>query len=403
MSAPVGTGPARILVLDGHSPAALAFTRSLGRAGHWIAVGSNTGIGAPAEVSRYCKLSFRYPVPSEDAAGFIDAVLDFVRQNAIELIVPATDWTVAPLSRNREKFAGVSQLALGPDSALEFAADKFRTVELARELGIAVPETALVRSVSDLKEAVRSFPVVVKDRFSARWEGNRAVLGSVAYAYSAEDLKEKVERRLRAAGDVLVQQFVFGSGVGYSCMVAGDGIYAPFMWLRIRETDPRGSGSSARKSIPLAPAISGPSAELLKRIGLQGIGMVEFKQPPSGPPVLMEINARPWGSMQLAISSGVDYPNYLAGWMLTGELPGKKIDYKTGVVCRRMVSELTHLEHVYHGKPAGWPGDYPKLLPTMIKIAAPWYPGMCYDDVWLSDLRPGLAGLSQWFRSRSGR
>ena len=33
-------------------------------------------------------------------------------------------------------------------------------------------------------------------------------------------------------------------------------------------------------------------------------------------------------------------------------------------------------------------------------MAVPWLPGMCYDDVWLSDLRPGMAGIRRWFQTR---
>ena len=101
-------------MLDGHSPAALAVTRSLGRAKHLVAVGSNLGLDAPAASSRYCRLSFKHPVPSEDVSGFLEAVLQFAHQNAIELIIPVTDWTVLPLSKHRERFEGVCRVALGP-------------------------------------------------------------------------------------------------------------------------------------------------------------------------------------------------------------------------------------------------------------------------------------------------
>ena len=395
---------ARILVLDGHTAAALAFTRSLGRAQHWVAVGSNLGIDAPAEVSRYCRLSVRYPVPSEDAFAFVETVLRFARENTIDLIVPVSDWTVLPMAKYRDRFEGVARLALGPHAALEFASDKFKTVSLAREMGIAVPETILVRSIEDLGAAAKfDFPVVVKDRFSARWEGNRAILGSVAYAYSPDDLKQKVALRLKAAGDVLVQQFVTGEGIGFSCLVTEENVCLPFMWLRIREVDPRGSGSSARRSIPLSPEIADASSALVKRGGLRGIGMVEFKRPASGPPVLMEINARPWGSLQLPISSGVDYPTHLLKWLLDGTLPPREIKYRTDITCRRLISELTHLEHTFRGAASGWPVPYPSFFRTLLKISVPWYPGMRYDDVWFSDPRPGVAGLAQWLRARWDR
>jgi predicted ATP-grasp superfamily ATP-dependent carboligase len=394
---------ARILVLDGHSAAALAFTRALGRAKHWVAVGANQGNHAPAGSSRYCCLNVSYPVPSENVSAFIQAVLKHARENAIDLIIPMTDWTVLPLSRYREQFKGVSDLAVGPHSALEFAADKFRTISLARELGIPVPETSLIQSLDELhhKAGDFDFPVVVKDRFSMRWEEKKAIPGSVSYAYSLNDLRQKVELRLKQAGDVMVQQFVPGEGIGFSCMAVEEKLYLPFMWLRVRETDPRGSGSSARRSIPMSPQVREFSSALVKRVGFQGISMVEFKRPPNGgPPVLMEINARPWGSLQLPISCGIDYPSYLVGWFLEGKLPPSEIEYKQNIMCRRFVSELTHLENTFRGAPPGWPMSYPSFARTLLKILVPWYPGMRYDDFWLSDPRPGIAGLANWFRSR---
>jgi predicted ATP-grasp superfamily ATP-dependent carboligase len=121
------------------------------------------------------------------------------------------------------------------------------------------------------------FPVVVKDRFSARWLGKRAVLGSVTYAYSQDDLRQKVEQRLGEAGDVLVQEFVAGTGIGFASLAVDETPHLPFQWLRIREVDPRASGSSARKSVPVTHEFFEFSRALITRIGFQGISMVEFK------------------------------------------------------------------------------------------------------------------------------
>jgi len=390
---------ARVLVLDGHSAASLAITRSLGRAKYWVAVGSNRGIDAPVELSRYRRLSMRYPVPTEDASGFVETVLEFARKNEIELIIPVTDLTIAPLSKNRNQFQGVSRLALGPHAAIEVAADKFRTICLARELQIPVPETILVSSVDELDRVAANwdFPVVVKDRFSVRWKGNRAVLGSVVYAYSVEDLKWKVGHRLDEAGDVLIQRFVAGAGVGFSCLAAEGNVCLPFMWLRIRETDPRGSGSSAQRSIPLEAGVQEASSALVGRAGVRGICMVEFKRPYNGnPAVLMEINARPWGSLPLPIACGIDYPVLWVEWLLTAKLPPARTEYKDGITCRHLVNELTHLEHTWHGTPRGWPLPYPGFLQTLLKVLVPWHPSMRYADIWVRDPAPGLAGLGSW-------
>jgi predicted ATP-grasp superfamily ATP-dependent carboligase len=392
----------KILVLDGHSPAALAFTRSLGRAGYWVAVGSNRGIFAPASLSKYCRAKLEYPISTDEAREFAHAVLQFVQANQIELVVPITDWTTVPISCHRELFESVCKLALPSHGALELASDKYATIELARSLNVPVPETYLVRDSGDL-DALPAFayPVVVKDRSSARWFGNRAVFGSVSYAYSRDDLFRRVKQRLGEAGDVLIQKFAAGAGVGFSCFALNGEIYLPFQWLRIREVDPRGSGSCLRRSMPLDPDLLEHSRQLITKAGFQGLAMVEYKRSREDHrPILMEINGRPWGSIQLAIASGIDYPRYLIEWCLENKLPPSRIEYNQRITCRRMVGELGHLQNVRRGKPHGWPLKYPNFWLSAAKIAMPWYPGMRYDDLSLDDPRPGWAGIKNWFGVR---
>jgi predicted ATP-grasp superfamily ATP-dependent carboligase len=279
------------------------------------------------------------------------------------------------------------------------AADKYQTVELARRQGIPVPRTWLVNSANELGSlSGLSFPLVVKDRFSMRWRDGRGTPGSVSYAFREAELRNIVDRRLRAAGDVLVQEFVAGTGVGFSLFIIPDEIFVPFQWERIREVDPRGSASSARKSVPPDPSLLDRSHRLLQSIGFLGIAMVEYKIS-SNEAVFMEINGRPWGSIGLAIASGIDYPRYFVDWYLQGTLPPHSIAYKD-VTCRRLVSELTHLSNVRRGKRENWPGEYPEFWSTLARVAIPWYPGMCYDDLWISDPRPGLAQLWNWFQVR---
>ena len=392
----------KVLILDGHSAAALAFTRSLGRAGHWVAVGSNRGIFAPATLSRYCKLKFEHPISTDDTKAFADSVVEFVRQNSIELVIPITDWTTLPLAHSQSRFENICPVALPSLQSLEWACDKYQTVEFARSLGIPVPQTWLIRSAEDVTVIPDlSFPIVVKDRFSMRWVNDRPVFGSVEYAYSRESLLQKARARLQQAGDVLVQEFVAGVGIGFSCFATKDGALLPFQWQRIREVDPRGSGSSSRKSVEVDPQIADFSRALIAKLGFRGIAMVEYKKEANtGRPVLMEVNGRPWGSIQLAIASGVDYPRYVADWYLKGVLPPAEIAFKKGITCRRMVGELTHLDNLRHGAPPQWPVPYPSFWPSLLKIGVPWYPGMRYDDLWLSDPRPGVAGLLNWFGMR---
>ena len=367
-----------------------------------MAVGANRGLFAAAKVSRYCRQTLDYPVSTSEPEAFVDSILEFVKAERVDLVMPVTDWTLGPLAAERHRFNGLCRMAMPAHRAVELVSDKFRTVELAQEIGIGVPKTHLIRGLEDLSASREiGVPVVVKDRFSVRWIQQKAVFGSVSYAYSPDDLAQKVRDRLQKAGDVLVQEFVPGQGIGFSGFVAGGKTFLPLQWLRVREVDPRGSGSSARRSIPLDDGLVSRSQRLISQLGFEGIVMAEYKRTADGRLRLMEINGRPWGSIGLPFACGIDYGRYLIDWWLEGKLPPEKIAYRTNLLCRRAVSELTHLSNIRGGRPANWPASYPAFWPTLVRMAIPWHPGMCYDDVWISDMRPGIAGLMNWFQVRA--
>jgi predicted ATP-grasp superfamily ATP-dependent carboligase len=395
----------RIFILDGHSCAALAFTRSLGGAGHQVFVGADHESFAAASFSRYCQRFFRYsPAPMKPEV-FTEEIISICRREEIDLLVPMTDWTMVPISRVKGRFPPGCAVALPPDEAMVAAADKYRTVELARSLGIPVPRTELVSSVAELERLTDlSFPVVVKDRYSIRWTATGGVSGSVRYAYDRDELSRIVSERFAIVQDVLLQEFVHGAGLGLSGFVTSAELRIPFEWKRIREINPCGSASSARRSVALENDVMQYSEKLLLALGFRGLAMVEFKrEAATGRAVLMEVNGRPWGSMQLCIFSGIDFPKFLAKFNLQNELPPERLNFKTGVTCRWLLGDLVHLRNVTAGRPTGWPGDFPGGFSTAMNVAVPWYPGLRYEDFAANDPKPGLEGLKNWFRQRLAR
>jgi hypothetical protein len=84
--------------------------------------------------------------------------------------------------------------------------------------------------------------------------------------------------------------------------------------------------------------------QLLDALGYDGAAMVEFKlNSTTGEYVLMEINARLWGSVQLAIDAGVDFPSALVHLAMGEPLPDGT-PFRAGV---RSVWELGELDHLW--------------------------------------------------------
>ncbi len=76
--------------------------------------------------------------------------------------------------------------------------------------------------------------------------------------------------------------------------------------------------------------------------------MVEFKVSADGTPYLMEVNARFWGSLQLAVDAGVDFP-WLLYQLATDRDLGSVNGYAVGVKSRWLWGDFKRLCKVLAG------------------------------------------------------
>lgn len=392
-----------ILLLDGHSPASLAFTRSLARAGIRVTVGAASP-DAPARFSRFCVQFLLYPSPMEDPEAFRQWLFEILSRCQFDLLIGTTDQTLLLLDEWRELLSSRVKVPLPAREGFRIACDKAKTLKQAQELGLAVPPTCFIQSEEEFDHATNTLrpPFVIKPRSSiGLWQGQRFRL-SVAYAFNKDALRQKYFALHRFSPWPLLQSYVVGSGMGCFFLIRDGEILARFLHRRIRDEDPTGSGSSLRISVAPDPTLMKASEQLLRVIGADGLVMVEYRVGADGTPYLMEINPRPWGSMQLAVESGVDFP--LLWYRAVTEQPVEVIhSYRQGVVCRHLSGDLRHLESVLLGPPLGWSLDFPKRLPTLLKFLKFWGPNLCYDGFAAGDWRPGLAELRNYFIELGGR
>src|SRR5205085_4809084 len=125
----------------GNENQAVAAVRSLARDGHAVSVGADTA-WSKAGWSRWCADRFRYPAPQTDAAAFVSRIaLEAARQPGT-LVLPMTERTTLPLSRERNRIAAAGgRLVLPPHDTVLQAFDKESTTRLAESIGLAVPRT----------------------------------------------------------------------------------------------------------------------------------------------------------------------------------------------------------------------------------------------------------------------
>jgi predicted ATP-grasp superfamily ATP-dependent carboligase/thymidylate kinase len=387
-------GQARVLVTDASRGSAVSVIRSLGRRGmHVVAADSNAR--SPGFSSRYTAERLRYPPPDESPEEMVEALLAAARAHRIDLIVPTTDETILPLAAARERFEGVSKLALPSAEALATSLDKMATAELAATLGIPLPRTKLVSTADEAVSAAAElgWPVVLKPRFS-RILRRRIERYAASYAADERALAEEM-RLLEGRCDVLLQEYCAGEAHGVELLAHEGRPLAAFQHRRLREVPITGGASSFRESVELDPLLFSYSSRLLAALEWTGLAMVEFKVGPTGPR-LMELNGRIWGSLPLAVKSGVDFPAGLVDVCL-GNVPsadeGPDTSYAVGVRSRNLGLEVVWIgSTLRQARP--YPGvPTPRRRQAVAAALRLVYPGDGFDILAREDLRPGLVEL----------
>jgi predicted ATP-grasp superfamily ATP-dependent carboligase len=391
-----GVTSAPVLVTDAGRGSALAFLRSLGRAGYPV-IAADADPRSPGFRSRHVQGRLVYPDPRREPQRFALALRDAVRERDVRLVVPVTDETLLPLAQARKHFEGLCALAIPEPSALEAVTDQWRTLEWAERLSIATPRTHLVCTAAEALTAAEDLPApyVLKPRRSRRLHDAGIESFEVAYARDQAELAAAMHR-FEGRCDVLLQELVRGAGVGVEVLADAGRPLAVFQHRRLRELPVHGGRSSLREGVALDPSLYAASARLLGALEWTGLAMVEWKLAERGP-VLMEINGRVWGSLPLAVASGVDFPRLLAELVLLGR-PGAETapatSYATGVRMRNLELELRWIASMLlRRRHAFLPS--PRRREVFAALASLLDPRIGSDLQSLDDPGPGLADLAR--------
>ena len=336
-----------VLLLEGYYRQALACMRTYGRMGLRVgAVVCETagGQSTPNLRSHWCTQNAVLPDFECQPEEFARELLDFLDAHPVGMVLPSHDGTIAVLRARRAQFEQRTLLPLGSEAALGIATSKPRTVALAQDLGITVPRSVPVSDIDDLPSALDYLgcPVVIKPTHS--WV-ERDGIGSrlhCAVASTLDEAKSALEHVHAAGGQAVLQEWLPGRREAISLFYARKRFWARFAQVSYREFPPLGGVSVLCESIPLLREITEPAERLVRAMDLDGCSMVEFRRNRSGRPVLMEVNPRMPGSVALAISAGVNFPQLLYTWATGGSLQ-EVSGYRIGRRLRWVEADLWNL------------------------------------------------------------
>ena len=388
----------RILILDGHTNQALACARSLGRSGYEVLAASHRYLPLAAW-SRYCRGSFQ--LKGETVPAFSE-MRAWAHRQGVSLVLPLSERSCLLCNAERRDWEALGiKVGCGPDEMLINAFDKVQTALWAVSCGVRIPTTRFPKSLEECFACAEEvgYPCVIKPRRSNAWHGSSFLPNQApAYVSHGGELESAVMTRKQGNYWPLVQRYVEGRGKGIFALYDHGQPIAWFAHERLRDVRPSGSGSTLRRSIPVEPHLREPAETLLTALQWHGPAMVEFRDNGKEPPCLMEINGRLWGSLQLAISAGVDFPRLWIS-LLNGEKVESVTNYTEGLALRWLWGDVKRFLLILSGPPSGYTGHYPTVWDGIKELIGPQPKGTRLE-MWQRD-DPGPA-IGEWLEGARG-
>ena len=385
----------KLLVTDADARAALAATRALGRA-HLVHV-AGPGRTSLAGTSRFAVAHHRAADPLAAPEAFAREIQALCASLGIDLVLPVTDGAMLALGSSRDALRPARLMAAGYEAYARLS-DKHALAQLARGAGIETPRGGRVRDPESALALARElgFPVVVKPVVSVlRDDAGRLCKPEVVRIASEPALPEAFARA-GAGGEALLQECVEGWGEGLSLFRWQGRTLAAFAHRRLREMPPGGGVSVLAESIAVDAERLACVEALLDGVGYQGVAMAEFKANERRA-VLIEINARLWGSLQLAIDAGIDFPSLLVA-AFSGARPAPAAAYRSGVRLRSEFGDLDHALALARGR--GAPGAPTGLRAALGVLLRPAGPDCRWELLRREDPRPFCRALLRWLARR---
>jgi predicted ATP-grasp superfamily ATP-dependent carboligase len=342
----------KVLVTDADYPNALAAIRSIGKKNVHVVAGASLPL-AQSFFSKYCGEKVIYPKADNETA-FVRFIASYLETGKTDVVLPIGYDATTALSKHLNEFPSGKAIPVADWKSMEIACDKGKTIEFAKKLDLSVPRT--YKSLDEIDK----FPVVAKGTKGS---------GRIMYLNSPGEVMQT------HASDSVFQEYIPGQGYGFFALFNEGEERAVFMHKRIREYPVTGGQSTCAESVHDARLME-QGLRLLRALKWHGVAMVEFKKDSrDGDFKLMEINPKFWGSLDLSIASGVDFPYLTIKMAVEGDVK-PAFEYRTGIRFRWV-----------------FPYDVMHVLAnpaSTIDFVREFFDKRTMTNIWLNDFGPNL-------------
>jgi len=322
----------RILITTGGWKSALTCMRSFAKAGHDVYLITSDEF-TPARFSKFCKGWYLSP-EERDREGYIDFLVNLIRKNSFDILIPISDRCLEYVSELREQLSPYIRFLIPSKHCVEIARNKDKTYHFAVEHGISMPQTFFPRTLKEVEGIARriSFPCVVKEPKGTGGSGN-------SYPRNRKELLQVflryAERQLQWP---FVQEYINGQFCGFTAVCNKGNALNPFMFQVLRQYPASGGVTVYARSMR-DQAMFDQCTELIRALDWTGPIDLDLFVTDKGRFVLLEINPRFSGATQFAYRCGVDLPQSLLGVMDGNGNKPLQPKYQTGILYRSVFCE----------------------------------------------------------------
>jgi predicted ATP-grasp superfamily ATP-dependent carboligase len=313
-----------VLLTYGWVRSSYSALRNLNKHGLKVVVSDSSSIGM-SQFSRYSSGFKKYTSHYKDESKFISDILDICSSKEIKFILPSHNETEI-IARHRHKFSDNLVSMIPDESHCRMFNNKSDTYDYVSKIGITVPERIKYDAPDLIFQLLKNKGVektVIKLLTGNSGKG-------VFYGKSPEHTQRIVKKLIKQYQLVpsrypQIEVYVEGQGYGCSVLYSNGKFIANFTHRRLRDKIETG-GTSTYREAAVHEGIEAATKLIFDSLSWNGLAMCEFKVcPETGKFWFIEVNPRMWGSISLAIESGVQFP-YLS-WLCATQGASQAIDY----------------------------------------------------------------------------
>lgn len=268
---------------------------------------------------------------------YIPFLLDYCKNNAINILLSLFDIDLPVLAKNKQRFLEIGTTVIVSDSELlGVCNDKWKTYQYLTANGFNTPKTylGLQRTMLALDSGELHYPIVVKPRFGC---------GSIALSIAEDEmaLLYYFRRNTRAINNSYLKYESAGeeekiiyqeclNGQEYGADIIND-LQGNFRQVNVRKKIAMRAGETDIGELVSEPAISSE----LKRLGnlTRHIGNMDTDVFMVGEiPYILEMNARFGGGYPFSHMGGCNVPKAIVEWVRGNDVPQEMLESKAGFV-----------------------------------------------------------------------